>query len=204
MRTRRLSFLCCLLFSLLMLSLAGCGPNPAREAKIPEIQKERPLPSPSVIPTQQPEDYPVRLLIPAIHVDAPIESVGVLQSGDLDTPRQQPWTDAGWYSASPDPGSAGSSVIDGHLDRPGGFPAVFWDLHLLSAGDEISVIHHSGKSTVFVITSTASYALQDVPLQAIFGTGGGHYLNLITCAGDWIPSQHQTTSRMVVYSSRTT
>jgi hypothetical protein len=24
---------------------------------------------------------------------------------------------------------------------------------------------------------------------------------LITCAGDWIPSQHQTTLRLVVYTS---
>ncbi len=26
------------------------------------------------------------------------------------------------------------------------------------------------------------------------------FLNLITCAGDWIPSQHQTTLRLVVYT----
>ena len=35
----------------------------------------------------------------------------------------------------------------------------------------------------------------------IFGNLGGRYLNLITCAGDWIPSQHQTTLRLVVYTS---
>ena len=39
------------------------------------------------------------------------------------------------------------------------------------------------------------------PLQDIFGNRGGTYLNLITCAGDWIPSQHQTTLRLVVYTA---
>ena len=212
MRTQRLYLFYCLFLALLTFCLAGCGSTSARQAQESSIKQQKPsgtqtkhlVFSPSVVSTQQVEDYPVRLVIPAIHVNAPIESVGVLQSGDLDTPKQQPWTDVGWYSASPDPGSAGSSVIDGHLDRPGGYPAVFWDLRLLNVGDQINIIHQSGASTVFVVTNVASYAIQDVPLQAIFGTGGGYYLNLITCAGDWIPSQHQTTSRMVVYASRAT
>ena len=34
-----------------------------------------------------------------------------------------------------------------------------------------------------------------------FGNGGGTYLNLITCAGAWIPDQHQTTQRLVVYTT---
>ncbi|HCJ36020.1 MAG TPA: class F sortase, partial [Ktedonobacter sp.] len=44
---------------------------------------------------------------------------------------------------------------------------------------------------------------QNAPIQDIFGNKGGTYLNLITCAGDWIQSQHQTTQRMVVYTTLT-
>jgi Domain of unknown function (DUF4397) len=40
----------------------------------------------------------VRLLIPAIGVNAPIESVGVRPDGAMETPRQSPWNDVGWYS----------------------------------------------------------------------------------------------------------
>ncbi len=145
-------------------------------------------------------DPPVRLQIPVIGVDTEIEPVGVSQSGDLNTPQKNPWDTAGWYSAGPSPGERGSAVIDGHLDRTGGDPAVFWNLKNLQAGDEIRVVHHSGKISLFRVQRAASYPPKGAPLQAIFGAGGGHYLNLITCAGDWIPSEHQTTLRMVVYS----
>jgi len=170
------------------------------EAAPPKLQPTNGVSSALTTRMLPAEDTPVRLLIPAIQVDALIEPVGVLASGELNTPRQSPWTNVGWYNASPDPGADGSAVIDGHLDRPGGLPAVFWNLRNLHAGDQLKVIHHSGKISVFTVTSTASYSVHEVPLEAIFGNGGGRYLNLITCAGDWIPSQHQTTSRMVVYA----
>lgn len=106
----------------------------------------------------------------------------------------------GWYDAGPRPGERGSAVIDGHLDRPGGYPATFWNLRNMQAGDAVKVVMSSGKVLVFHVKNIASYPPQDAPLQAIFGNGGGNYLNLITCAGDWLPDQHQTTLRMVVYT----
>ena len=65
------------------------------------------------------------LLIPAIGVDANIETVSVQHNGAMDTPRQSPWGDVGLYSGGPRPGAQGSAVIAGHLDRPGGNRAVF-------------------------------------------------------------------------------
>ncbi len=144
---------------------------------------------------------PVRLVIPAIKLDAFIESVGVLADGDLETPTGKPWEDVGWYSSGPLPGQRGSAVIDGHLDRPGGYPAVFWHLRELQLGDSVIVTDTMGRTMHFHVKQVALYPPQDAPLQAIFGNDGGTYLNLITCAGDWIPSQHQTTLRLVVYTS---
>lgn len=146
-------------------------------------------------------DKPLQLRIPAIHVSSAIEPVGVLASGDLATPQQQPWTNVGWYTAGPRPGEYGSAVIDGHLDRPGGLPAVFWNLSSLQRGDEIIVAMTSGKILHFAVTRVEYYVPQQAPLEAIFGDSGGHYLNLITCAGDWIPAQHQTTQRLVVFAT---
>ncbi len=191
---------CC--FTLLSV---GCSQTVAVQPKklvSPKLLSSREVFSPPATALLQGEDdVPVRLIIPAIQVDALIETVSVLNSGDLDTPRQQPWTDVGWYNASPDPGNLGSAVIDGHLDRPGGFPAVFWNLRNLQAGNQLKVLHRSGKMSVFTVNSVASYPVNAVPLQAIFGNGAGKYLNLITCAGGWLQSQHQTTLRMVVYAS---
>ncbi len=144
---------------------------------------------------------PIRLIIPAIGVNAFIESVGTQSNGDLATPTHNPWEDAGWYNLGPHPGERGSAVIDGHLDRPGGYPAVFWRLRDLHFGDEVLVMNMAGKTLHFRVTRTALYSPQEAPLQDIFGNWGGIYLNLLTCAGDWIPSEHQTTLRLVVYTS---
>jgi sortase (surface protein transpeptidase) len=146
-------------------------------------------------------DRPTRLIIPAIHLDAAVEMVGLKADGDLDTPGEYPLDDVGWYKMGPVPGARGSAVIDGHLDRPGGSPAVFWYLHRLQARDDVTVFTSRGKTLHFHVTHVQAYQTQNAPLQAIFGDMSGNYLNLITCAGDWIPTEHQTTQRLVVYTS---
>lgn len=144
---------------------------------------------------------PARLIIPAIQVNSPIEALGILPNGDMATPSQSPWNDTGWYEPGPLPGQKGSAVIDGHLDRPGGSPAVFWNLSSLHVGDSVLVVDTRGKTVRFHVTRVAFYTPETAPLQAIFGNSGGNYLNLITCAGDWIPSEHQTRLRLVVYTT---
>lgn len=141
------------------------------------------------------------LLIPAIGINAPIESLGVRPDGTLETPRQHPWNDVGWYNAGPRPGERGSAVIAGHLDRPGGNPAVFWRLRDLRVGDSVLVVDASGTTLRFHVTRIMYYPPQDAPVQDIFGNTAGSFLNLTTCAGDWIPTQHQTALRLVVYTS---
>src|SRR6266487_5217651 len=143
----------------------------------------------------------VRLLIPAIGVNAPVESIGVRPDGTMETPAQRPWNDVGWYNSGPRPGERGSAVIAGHLDRPGGNPAVFWRLRDLRIGDSVLVVDASGKTLRFHVTRIMFYQPQDAPVQDIFGNTAGSFLNLTTCAGDWIPTQHQTALRLVVYTS---
>jgi LPXTG-site transpeptidase (sortase) family protein len=188
----------CLLAVLLVLALSACAMGVTR---VP-IPHGPPLPTsspatPKAVPGQP---DPVRLVIAAIGVNAVVESVGVKANGDLETPTHNPWEDVGWYSTGPRPGEQGSAVIDGHVDRTGGGPAVFWRLSDLHVGDRVVVTDSAGKTRTFHVTRIAFYQPQDAPLQDIFGNWGGVYLNLITCAGDWIPSQHQTTLRLVVYT----
>jgi len=92
-------------------------------------------------------------------------------------------------------------VIDGHLDRPGGYPAVFWRLRGLHLGDSVVVIDAYGKRVRFSVRRVVFYSAETAPFEDIFGSQGGIQLNLITCAGDWIPEQHQTALRLVVYTS---
>jgi LPXTG-site transpeptidase (sortase) family protein len=141
------------------------------------------------------------LLIPSINVDAPIEPVETNADGSLAVPSINVWTGVGLYADGPYPGEAGSAVIDGHLDRPGGFPAVFWNLRLLHKGDIVKVATPGQATVQFRVTQVASYTPAAAPLSAIFDNANGHFLNLITCSGRWIPAIHQTTLRLVVYTS---
>ena len=192
-----------LLFCFCMLLLLNACGNSTQTQRVTIRPTPSAFPSPtsSPIPTPTPViDEPARLLIPRIHVDAPVEEVGIAANGDLATPTQNPWDGTGWYSRGTRPGEEGSAVINGHLDRPGGDPAVFWNLRDLQVGDTVIVRTITGQTLSFRVLRLASYTPQNAPLQSIFTTTGGVYLNLITCAGTWIPAQHQTTLRLVAYT----
>ena len=202
-------FICPIVLFLFLVT--GCGTSPqttsAPTKKPVAVQAQKPTPT-KAIPTfivspvvTVTASVPARLVIPSINVDAPVENVNIQSNGDLGTPQRNQWEGVGWYSNGPRPGEAGSAVIDGHLDRPGGYPAVFWNLNKMQVGDIIMVVDTNGKTLRFRATRTAAYPPQGAPLQEIFGDTGGTYLNLITCAGTWIPSQHQTTLRLVVYAT---
>jgi len=188
---------------LLLLILCDCGQRPTTTIKVePAVIPihNSTLHSGSHVETKKSVSSPVRLIIPAIGVNAAIERVEIAADSNLSTPKGHPWDDAGWYDLGIRPGERGSAVIDGHLDRPGGLPAVFWNLHKLHRGDRVNVIESQEKTLHFRVVQVAFYTFQTAPLQNIFGNDSSRSLNLITCAGDWISSQHQTTLRLVVYT----
>src|SRR5579859_552371 len=164
------------------------------------IGRASPTPTIGATPTEETRWKGSRLVIPAIGVDAPLEAVGVMPDGSMGVPTQQQWDGVGWYKYGAYPGDDGSAVIDGHLDRPGGSPAVFWNLHNLQPGDIVKVIGGDGAEDQFRVTRLSYYAPNNAPLKDIFENDSGTFLNLITCAGQWIPEQHQTTLRLVVYT----
>ena len=198
-----------LLAVVIVLAISGCSSSTTAQIASPPANAYHASSSPTtsihkiLMPAASSSSAPppVRLLIPSIGVNSSIESEGVLPNGEMETPAGNPWDDVGWYKSGPVPGQRGSAVIDGHLDRPGGSPAIFWRLRELHAGDAVMVVNAQGKTVHFHVTEVVFYTPQQAPLQQIFGNGGGTFLNLITCAGDWIPSQHQTTLRLVVYTT---
>ena len=78
---------------------------------------------------------------------------------------------------------------------------MFWRLRDLHTGDSVLVVDASGKALRFQVTRIIFFQPQDAPVQDVFGNTAGSFLNLTTCAGDWIPTQHQTALRLVVYTS---
>jgi sortase (surface protein transpeptidase) len=142
----------------------------------------------------------VQLAIPSIQVNAPIEPVAVAANGTMAMPQEHPWDDVGWYQAGARPGALGSAVIAGHLDRPGGSPAVFWNLRAIKIGVEIQIKDVRGDTNSFRVIRVTTYPPDRAPIFQIFNDASGKYLNLITCAGDWEPEEHQTSLRLVVYA----
>jgi hypothetical protein len=57
---------------------------------------------------------PVRLTVPALGVDAPLDPVGVAPDGQMALPDDV--DRVGWYRFGPAPGAAGSAVLAGHVD----------------------------------------------------------------------------------------
>jgi sortase (surface protein transpeptidase) len=203
MHTVRLALRLLGLILVLILGVFGSLPTSISEQAEPGTPSALNAATPTIIPVHMADAAanPLRLIIPTIGVNAIVEQLGIQANGDLATPTQRPWEDVGWYKLGPHPGERGSAVIDGHLDRPGGYPAVFWRLSDMRVGDEVLVVNGAGKTLHFRVTYIAYYPPLQAPLQYIFGNDGGIYLNLITCAGDWIPSERQTTLRLVVYTS---
>src|SRR4051812_14859582 len=66
-----------------------------------------------VIPESEASE-PVRIRIPAISVDAPVQPLIVDQNGVLPPPDTYEGT--GWWRDGPEPGERGPAVIAGHLD----------------------------------------------------------------------------------------
>lgn len=138
---------------------------------------------------------PVRLIVPAMHLDAKVIPVGTTATGAMSTPHCASATDpvcgeVYWYSPGVVPGQTGNAVIAGHVNRPDASPASFGALTNLAAGDTFQVQTADNHMLTFKVTSiervTAYASGQNNPIiNEIFGPATQPDLNLITCIGDW-------------------
>ncbi len=135
------------------------------------------------------------LIIPEIHVNATIKSLGETSAGAMAVPANR--TDVGWFNLGAIPGETGSAVIGGHNYWNGS--GVFARLDELVAGDSLSVVDAKGVLTTFVVRETRLYKPTDDATD-IFTSDSGSHLNLITCAGVWDTSTKSYTKRLVVFA----
>lgn len=156
-------------------------------------------PSASNSTTQPSATAPLKVTIPAISVEAPLEVLSLNADNVLQPPVA--WDAAGWYDQSPVPGQRGPSVIAGHLTAPDG-PAVFVDLGTLKPGDEVIVTQADGSTTTFTVDKTISAERTDAfPTSEIYGPTPDAQLRLITCDGEYDPTRGHWTRNMVVFAT---
>lgn len=147
-----------------------------------------------------PVGRPVRLKIPSINIDAPIEYVGLTPDGAMGVPKGP--SDAAWYELGPRPGEKGSAVIAGHSGWKNNIPAVFDNLYKLKKGDKIYVEDERGAVIVFVVRESKKYDPKANASDVFESTDGKAHLNLITCAGFWNKIWKSHSDRLVVFADK--
>ncbi|MFI9048157.1 class F sortase [Streptomyces sp. NPDC053427] len=143
---------------------------------------------------------PQRISIPSLDVSSTLESLGRKKDGTMETPVDP--DKAGWYAPGPAPGDKGPAVIAGHVSW-NGRPSVFHRLSSLKAGDSIEVARTDGKTSAFTVRRVAQYPKNKFPTIEVYKNIDHAGLRLITCGGEYDPSQHYYPDNVVVFADLT-
>jgi LPXTG-site transpeptidase (sortase) family protein len=150
-------------------------------------------PPPTVAPMV---GVPVRLIVPALHVNAPV--VPIQAPNGVLLPPSNPQM-LGWWDAGAMPGAAqGGALITGHTVHTGG--GAFDDLETLEPGDRVRVRTRKGPID-YVVSGVTIYRKSQLAkdAQRVFSQTGPGRLVLITCE-DWNGSTYL--SNAVVFADR--
>lgn len=146
-------------------------------------------------------EFPVRLKIPRIDVNAPITYVGITPQGTMGVPKGS--LDVAWFNLGPRPGENGSAVIAGHYGRwKNGGGSVFDNLNKLKKGDKIYIEDIKGFTTTFVVREIKIYDLNANTGDVFYSIDGKAHLNLITCEGIWDDVRKTYSNRLIVFTDK--
>lgn len=144
---------------------------------------------------------PVRLKIPVIKIDAPLESVGLTTQGAVDVPKNP--MNAAWYKLSPRPGNVGNAVITGHIGRwKKGGGSVFDNLHMLKKGEHLFIEDENGVTITFVVRKIQRYDANANTTEVFVSNDEKSHVNLITCDGVWNKISKNYPQRLVIFTDK--
>ncbi|MEU3914729.1 class F sortase [Streptomyces sp. NPDC029721] len=165
-------------------------------------QSENPSANVSAV-SALPPSVPDHVTVPSLHIDAPLDAVGLDPRGVMREPDFAEPQNAAWYQDGPTPGEPGAAAIVGHMDTPQAPQAVFFHLKDLAKGGEIDVHRTDGTTAVFTVDAVDTFKKDDFPTSKVYGdTGGRAELRLITCGGDLTADRHWD-SNVVVFAHLT-
>jgi len=172
-------------------------PTPAPRATARRASTAAPTSTPRPSTVAAP---PVRLLIPAIGVDAPVTVKGLRADAVMDVPNGP--EDVAWYNFTARPGMSGNAVISGHLDYHDYGAAVFWRLKDLQEGDVVEVRLADGSVLRYQVSLKLSYDARIAPVTEIVGPTSKEVVTLITCGGSFDSGSRAYSQRLVVRAER--
>jgi LPXTG-site transpeptidase (sortase) family protein len=144
---------------------------------------------------------PIRLKIPAINVDATVESLGLTPQGNMDTPKGP--DNVAWFNLGSRPGEDGSAVIAGHYGTwKNGKGSVFDNLHKLQPGDKIITEDENGVIVTFIVRESRNFDPKADASDVFSSDDERAHLNLITCEGTWNKDSKSYSERLVVFADK--
>jgi LPXTG-site transpeptidase (sortase) family protein len=152
----------------------GIEDIPGLPVAIPFNNPERPAP-----PTA-----PLRLVIEAIGVDAPVIEMGMSAEGVPYVPLNG--QDVAWYNFSALPGAGSNAVFAGHINWERA-PGVFGDLDQLAAGDKVSLVSDDGREYTYEVFDNVLVDPNDPNSLKVMAATDTDQVTLITCGGSWVP-----------------
>lgn len=194
--------------SLVVLHKLGIHPYAKSAISSEEISQSPVVHTPSaasieriVFGEHQEKRSPIRLRILKINVEAAVLYAGLTPSGAMDVPASP--NDVAWFNLGPRPGERGSAVISGHYGWKNGTPAVFDNLHKLTAGDRIVTEDEAGSETTFVVRELRKLKEHEDASVVFASNDGEAHLNLVTCGGKWNKEMKSYSERLVVFADKT-
>jgi sortase (surface protein transpeptidase) len=178
---------------------ATARPRAASSTPVPAPGAAGRFQDPAVPQRRTVAGVPVRIEIPAIHVDAGLQRLHRDAKGVLQPPDS--WTEAGWYAGGVVPGAVGPAVIAGHLDTTKRV-AVFVDLRLLRPGDRIRVLLSTRRTVTFVVTRAEVVRKALFPTAEVYGPTPDAQLRLITCSEPFDEKRGIYADNLVVFATK--
>jgi hypothetical protein len=140
---------------------------------------------------------PVRLRIPALHVDSAVQRLGLQPDGTIAVPKR---TDvAGWYEGGPRPGQPGPAVILGHVDSHIG-PGIFINLSTVRIGTLVRVDRSDGSTALFRVTKVSRVAKTSFPTDLVYAPSLDPTLRLVTCGGSFDHSRGSYRDNVIAFA----
>jgi sortase (surface protein transpeptidase) len=179
------------------LGLVGVAVGVSLSARVPDTQAASPLAAPKAVTRKQMPD-PVRIVIPAIGVNARVIPLGLNRDQTIQVPANA--ADTGWFRPGPEPGEQGAAVIVGHVATRSG-PAVFYRLRRLRVGQVITIRLRDGSTVRYVARSMITVLKTRFPTNRVYARTTQPTLRLITCAGKLNTSTGHHPENYIVFAS---
>jgi len=124
---------------------------------------------------------PVRLVVPDVSIDMPVDPVGVRDDGEMEIPEDA--DRAGWYRFGPAPGDVGATVLAGHVDSRLTGIGQMARLREVVLGAPLTVTTADGTEHAYRVVDVQKVPKEGAPVDRWFDREGAPRLVLVTCGG---------------------